>query len=50
MWFSCKRYGHKEAGKKAWEYFWDALGGNLGDTVEEKGDYDYLKEVLGDIS
>ena len=48
--FSCKRYGHKEAGKKAWEYFWEALSWNLGETIEEKGDYDYLKEVLGDTS
>ena len=31
-------------------YFWDALGENLGETVEEKGDYDSLKEVLGDTS
>ena len=48
--FSCKRYGHKEAGAKAREYFWGALGGNLGETVEEKGDYDYLEEVLGGAS
>ena len=45
--FSCKRYGHKEAGRQAWNYFWGALEGCLGEVKGKKNDYDFLKEALG---
>ena len=50
VWWSCKKRGRDEAGRLACEYFLEALKGQGGERIEEKNDYQYLREVLGEVS